>query len=79
MAVSDLSSKAARPRYVGEGRMTASQLLHRTQPLSEKEKKHIRARYASGVSLKVLTKTYRVGREVIVKAIGKLDTRRHVQ
>ena len=58
--------------------MTASQLLHRTQPLSEKEKKHIRARYASGVSLKVLTKTYRVGREVIVKAIGKLDTHRHV-
>lgn len=58
--------------------MTAAQLFHRKKPLTESEKKHIRSRYAAGVSLKVLTKTYRVGREVIVKVIGKLDTHRHV-
>jgi len=59
--------------------MSSAQLDHRKGPLTESEKKHIRSRYAAGVTLKVLTKAYRVGREEILKVIGKPDKFRHIQ
>ncbi len=51
--------------------MMGANVIHRTSPLTEAEKKRIRERRAAGVPLKVLRQQFRVSDDIIRAVLKK--------